>query len=424
MANEIILGGGIAGVAAAQHALQNGSKPVVFEALDRAGGLLDNFTVDGYRFDNAVHLSFATEPEVRSVFDRTPYLTHPAHSVCWDNGSWLKHPAQNNMYPLSVEEKVNLISGLNETRSEDIQNYEDWLCYQYGRPIAERWPIRYTLKYWSIPANRMGVRWIGQRMRQADIREVLQGALSPQTPNTYYVKEMRYPKRGGYRAFIEGMIDTADVRCGYKAISVNRKERVVTFSNGETVEYQGLISTIPLPLLINIIDDVPKDVREAADTLFATEIDLISVGFNHPEKSPSLWFYIYDDDILAARAYSPGLKSPDNVPEGKSSLQFEIYSSRERPHGLTPEALKANTMLALERFGVAGKSDIVFMHHKKLKYGNVVFDLGMESRRDLVRAWLDDVGIITAGRFGEWDYLWSNQAMISGIQAAQRLYER
>ncbi|MBK8360423.1 MAG: hypothetical protein IPL15_16165 [Comamonadaceae bacterium] len=51
----------------------------------------------------------------------------------------------------------------------------------------------------------------------------------------------------------------------------------------------------------------------------------------------------------------------------------------------------------------------------------MVFDIGMEERRDLVLNWLEQVGIMTAGRFGEWAYLWSNQAFMSGLKAAQQL---
>ncbi|MEI7516090.1 MAG: NAD(P)-binding protein [Betaproteobacteria bacterium] len=135
----VILGAGIAGISAAYHAKQMGIKAVAYEAAPRAGGLLDNFTIDGFRFDNAIHLSFATEPEVRDIFDRTPYIAHPAVSWCWDNKVWLKHPVQNNMFPLPVEERVELIAGLVERPNPDVTNYHDWLTYQYGEPIAQRW---------------------------------------------------------------------------------------------------------------------------------------------------------------------------------------------------------------------------------------------------------------------------------------------
>lgn len=110
------------------------------------------------------------------------------------------------------------------------------------------------------------------------------------------------------------------------------------------------------------------------------------------------------------------------MPAGCSSLQFEIYSSPRNPQTHSPEELKADTMMALKKMGlVKGEDEVLFMHHKQLPWGNVVFDLGMEERRALVLNWLEKVGIISAGRFGEWDYLWSNQAFMSGMRAAQKM---
>lgn len=422
MSKNIILGAGIAGLGAAHGAKRHGQSTVIFESRERAGGLLDNFSIDGFRFDTAVHLSFATEPEVREIFDKTPYWTHNPESFCWDAGFWLKHPVQNNMYPLPSDEKVALIAGLIDAPDGAIYNYRDWLVQQYGEPIAARWPLTYTEKYWTIPAEQMGTAWIGQRMRRADIREVLNGAFTSETPNLYYVKEMRYPKSGGYRAFLDPLIADTQILYNCEAVEIDAVKRFIRFKDGRVAQYDALVSTLPLPDLVKIIRDVPEDIQADAATLFATTIDLISVGFNKARVSPSLWFYIYDRDILAARAYSPDWKSPDNVPEGCSSLQFEIYSSRKNPLAASVEDMKANTIAALQKMELATQADIKFVHHKKLIYGNVVFDLGMEERRDNVLRWVRSQGLQVAGRFGEWDYLWSNQSLMSGIKAGEAAF--
>ncbi len=418
----VILGAGIAGISAAYHLKKAGIDSTIFEANSQKGGLLDNFLIDGFRFDNAIHLSFATEPEVRKVFDPTPHTAHPAVSWCWDNEQWLKHPVQNNMFPLEASQRVDLISGLVERPNIEINNYQDWLIYQYGEPIATRWQLPYTEKYWTLPASELGIGWIGNRVRRADIKEVLHGAFTTETPSYYYATEMRYPKQGGYKAFIEPMISEVDIHCEYKATKIFIDNKEVQFENGESSSYDQLINTMPLPELIKIIDNVPDNVCEAAATLFATSVDLISVAFNKADVQPHLWFYIYDKEILAARAYSPSIKSADNVPNGHSSLQFEIYSSPKNPQTHSPEEMKANTMMALKKMGlIENDNEILFMHHKQLPWGNVVFDLGMEERRDLVLDWLKQVGIQTAGRFGEWAYLWSNQAFMSGMRASQKI---
>lgn len=408
----MILGAGIAGLGAALKAREQNRKAVIFEAKEHAGGLLDNFEVEGFRFDNAVHLSFASEPEVREIFDKTDYYTHPADASNFEKDKWLKHPVQNNLYPLSSGEKIELIKSFINRPELEVKDYDCWLRHQYGDAISERYPIRYTRKYWDTPASELSTTWIGNRMRRAELDEVLLGTLTDETPNTYYTKEMRYPKRGGYRAFIEPLIAKSTIKYNHQASKIDLDNKIVTFTNGKRIEYETLVSSIPLPILVKLTHNASEEIITAAESLVATSIDLISVGFNKPIIK-DLWFYIYDEDILASRAYSPSVKSPDNAPKGCSSLQFEIYS-RGTQSKYTREKLIENVMYSLKKMNIANEDDIVFTHHKHLKYGNVIFNIGMEPKREVVRDYFSSHGVQTIGRFGEWDYLWSNQSFLSG----------
>jgi len=411
-----ILGSGIAGLGAALKARENNAFAVIFEARSSAGGLLDNFEINGFRFDNAVHLSFAKEEKVRSIFDKTKYFTHPSDSYCFDEKYWLKHPIQNNLFPLPADEKLALIESYlvrpNELTSE---NYEDWLRHQYGDAIAERYPIRYTRKYWRTEPSCLSTIWIGNRMRRSELKEVLFGSFTDNTPNTYYTQEMRYPEKGGFKSFIQPLIDNSNIRFDHEVTHIDIASRVLHFRNGLLVKYNTLVSTLPLPLIVNIILDCPLDILDAANSLKATSIDLISIGFNR-NLIDRLWFYIYDEDILASRAYSPSVKSPNNAPPNNSSLQFEIYS-RDVDSSYTPEELKKNTIQALEKMNIATTNDILFVDHRRLKYGNVIFDIGMEKHRKKTLDYLSKNQVKSCGRFGEWDYLWSNQSFMSGYSS-------
>jgi protoporphyrinogen oxidase len=410
-----VLGAGVAGLGASLRARELGLQAVLFEARDSAGGLLDNFEIDGFRFDHAVHLSFATEEKVRSIFDRTPYITHPSDSYCFEDKHWLKHPVQNNLFPLPAEEKAELIESF-LARPADLagEDYESWLRHQYGDRIAERFPIRYTEKYWGTNAASLSTSWIGNRMRRAELREILFGALSDETPNTYYTKEMRYPKFGGYKSFIGPLIDEADIRLNHRVVRVDLDACSISFANGMTKRFGKLVSTLPLPVIVGLFDAVPERVRNSSEKLVATSIDLVSVGFNR-KVTDDLWFYIYDNDIFASRAYSPSVKSPDNAPPGCSSLQFEAYS-RGPDSRYRPDELKQNVLYALEKMCIATADDVCFMDHRRLPYGNVIFERGMEAHRKTVLDWLGANGISSCGRFGSWDYLWSNQSLLSGYQ--------
>ena len=411
-----ILGAGIAGLSAAYFAEKEGMSSIVYEASRSVGGLLDNFEINGFRFDNAVHLSFAQEPEVREVFDQAGYSTLPAEPRCFDNGIWLKHPAQNNLYPLPVDDRVELLSGFVNRPEIIVETYEDWLLHQYGEAISVRYPLRYTKKYWTVEARELGVNWVGNRMRRAEFKEVLRGSMTGETPNTYYTSVMRYPKKGGFKSFIEPLYKDANIQLEKKVSGLDVGRKLIEFSDGSECSYENLISSLPLPMLVRYMNNAPKNVKSAAESLYATSIDLVSVGFSS-DIINDLWFYIYDEDILAARAYSPSVKSKNNVPKNKSSLQFEIYSSRNTGKPKTKEELIENTLYAIEKLKIATRKDVLFTHHKKIKFGNVVFDKGMEDRREIVREYLASKDIKSIGRFGEWDYLWSNQSMMSGKKA-------
>ena len=63
----------------------------------------------------------------------------------------------------------------------------------------------------------------------------------------------------------------------------------------------------------------------------------------------------------------------------------------------------------------------MFSHHKHLPFGNVVFDHGMEERRKIVLDFLEKENIHSCGRFGEWEYFWSDQSFLSGKKAAAKI---
>jgi len=416
----LILGAGIAGLAAAYKLKSLGKSFAIYEKNSRAGGLLDSIELSGFRFDQAVHLSFADQPEVRQIFDQTPYTTHQPESKCFDEGMWLRHPIQNNLYPLPVAEKVSLIKSFLSRPETKPTNYRDWLLFQYGEKFAERFPVRYTKKYWDVDPEQLGLDWIGNRMHRATLDQVLEGAMTDAIPSYYYAKEMRYPNQGGYKSFLNPLLDEVSPSLNKECVAINLSLRKAFFRDGEVVEFEGLINTLPLPVLIRLVENCPTHIRNLSNRLMWTRVHLVSIGLNRPDMVKDLWMYIYDHDIYASRAYSPSLKSPENCPPECSSIQFEIYENGGRSSKFSKDELKTNSIYALKKMRIASEEDIQVCDVRTVSFGNVTFYLGMEEERDQIHAWLSEFGVVGAGRFGAWDYLWSHQSMESGIKAAEK----
>ncbi len=415
MAEVLVLGAGIAGLSAAWHSRRCKRETIILESSNRWGGLLDHFNIDGFRFDKGVHLAFSAHEEYLALLKQTGHIVHYPQPHNYEAGRWLKHPVQNNLFCLPVEEKVEAIkSFIERPQSGKVANYRQWLTEQYGEYIADRFPVRYTKKYWTVSADKLSTDWIGNRLYRPKLEEVLYGAMTDQTPSTYYLPEMFYPKRGGYRSFLNPLREGLDIRTGKKVMQVNSKQKYVECADGSREYYEHLVSSLPLPELIVMLDGVPAIIKDNAARLWATSVALVSLAIRKPQAGEHLWFYIYDQDILPARAHAPHLKSGDNVPTGCSSLQFEIYFSRHAPLQLSSEELIEHVGSAAVKMNLLSLQDLICSDLRVLPFAFVAFDRKMIKRRDMLLQYLEEREIISIGRFGEWDYLWADQCFMSG----------
>ena len=416
--DNVILGGGIAGISAAYHLKQKGEDSVVYEKDSDWGGLCGNFMIDGFRFDRFVHFTFAKDEYIAGIFAASAELyEHPSVSSNYYQGYWLKHPAQNNLFPLPPSEKVRIISDFVKRPQKEIKNindYETWLRCQYGNYFAEHFPFAYTRKYWGMEPTKLETKWVGFRMHSPSLEEVLAGAFEEQKKNFYYTSVMKYPKYGGFRSILNKVKSEIELSLNKKAVLIDTEKQEVFFDDGSCIKYKHLVSTLPLPEIIKMLPNVPENVRKATENLRGTCGYQVSLGFNKPDIAKYLWFYIYDEDIPPARVYSPSLKSPDNAPQGCSSLQAEIFYANGTEIPPAEEVLE-KTVSKLKEMGLFNDEDIVVKDIRFEPYANIIFDHNIYSCRKIVLDYLAEKNIKSIGRFGKWDYLWSHQAFESGI---------
>ena len=418
----LILGAGISGLSAAYHLkINNDVRSLVLEKRSSYGGLLDNFIIDGFTFDNFIHLSFTKDEYVKKLFsESTEFLLHNPQPYNYYRGRWIKHPVQNNLHALPIMMRLRIIKGFFlRRRNKDLKNYEDFLQASYGKYFSSLFPLQYTRKYWLSEPRDLGVDWVGPRMYRPAFKEVLRGAFNANTKDVYYSGEMRYPIQGGFKSFLSKMVENLEINYDSNVIKIDPYNKVLTLEGGMTYQYERLISSIPLPEYLELIDDIPSDVKVALQNLKWTSAAIISMGFNREDIAKHLWFYIYDEEIMASRIHSPSLKSKNNAPLGCSSLQSEIYFSFN-DFEIEPQKLMEREISNYISAGFFEADDIILKDIKTIKYANVIFDHEIYINRKAVRQWLLKFGIETIGRFGEWDYFWTDQSLLSGKHSIER----
>lgn len=417
----VVLGAGASALGFVHQLSSQNEDYALFEQNDFIGGLCHSFKVNDFIFDSAVHLSFTQNKKIKEVFEKEKHWVHEPVPFNYYHKKWLKHPIINNIFPLENEEKEKcLISFLKRDKDKKINNYRDWLEASYGVEFTNSFYERYTQKYWTIPSDQMGTNWIGNRLANPDIEKVIHGAFTNDVDIDYYAKKMYYPYTGGYESFLHQlMFDKAKIHLNKKVVKISTKDKRVYFEDSSSCTYEYLISSIPITEMVNLVEDVPEEITDLADKLKYSKISIVSVGFNKNDIPKHLWFYIYDEEYYTARVYSPSLKSKYNAPENKSSLQFEIYHKREE--NISEEYIIQNVKKTLYEMNLCQEDDIEFMDYRLLPFGNVIFFDGMEEIRDKVKAYLNLENINLIGRFGEWEYFWSDQSILSGMSKADEL---
>ena len=427
----VILGSGMAGLGAAHKFHSNGYRTKMFDKHDFAGGHTATFTYDdGFVFDDGPHISFTADPRIQKLFadnvDGKFEVVH-AHVNNYYQGIWVKHPVQANLERLPTDLKVNCILDFIEASKVDVdgkpENYMEWLEKTFGHSIAHNFPAVYGKKYHTVGAELMSTVWIGPRLYRPSMEEVIRGAVETETPEIHYVTEFRYPTEGGFFEYLRPFYEQTELSLGHEVVEIDPAEQKVTFANGTVQDYRELVSSIPLPILIPMIKGAPQEVLDAAASLACTQCVTVNIGLARTDITPATWSYVYDEDLLPVRLNFPHNMSPKTCPEGCGSIQAEAYfSDKYKPLTVEPEELIEPMIQDLIKMGLIREDEpILHKDARLIPFANVIFDLDRETALPIVHAFLDEVGIFYAGRFGEWGYHWTDEAFKSGERAAKRV---
>ena len=79
------------------------------------------------------------------------------------------------------------------------------------------------------------------------------------------------------------------------------------------------------------------------------------------------------------------------------------------------------TIQGLLATGIIQEKDILFTDIRFEPYANVIFDLQIYNNRKIVLDYLKHIQIIPAGRFGTWEYLWTDQCVLNGKNVAEQI---
>ncbi len=425
--NTVILGAGIAGLSAGYHLKQRGFDPLLVEKSGSFGGLCCSLQQNNCVYDYGAKVSFTESEYVKKLFEESVGGEFAEVDVCpmnyW-NGYWLKHQPQNNLYGLPADVIKSVLLGFKEARNKprtDIRNYRDWCEAQFGKYFAQNFNHRYTRKFWTVDPQELTTDWVGARFSRPDLQTIIDGSQGKNQDRGHYIRKVRYPRQGGYVSFLTKMADGLRFSYNVVACLIDVKSKKITLTDGRIYPYEHLVSTIPLPELVKCFHSLPQKVSQACDRLKWTSLLMFNFLVDRKVQARGEWNYYYDEDIPYTRLVYVSKLSACNAPLHAEALQAEVVYSAYKPLPANRKELLEKVTASIQRTEQIDASQLHYLGEIDIPYGYVLYDHDRSSALKIIHQFLDENGISYCGRFGQWAYLWSDEALLSGKECAESL---
>ena len=335
-----------------------GYRVTVLERDSAVGGMGKTITLGGkYAVDYGPHTFHIREtPESRAIIDAIkPFFGEDP--LILTRGTRVLLRGKYYVYPL---EMLQVLTGVSPVLSARIifdyavatlkslvapakkeDSFEEWGVRNLGRTLYDLCFGIYSARVWGLPTSQISSKQ-AQRVAKLNLKNVILRTLGIKAdPATYFTKYM-YPRKG-ISLLYEGMAN--EVRAAGNSIELEtpvvrlerengRIARVVCRRNGkeEAIECEGVISTLPLPALVNMMTPaLPAAVAEHASKLRYRSLKLIYIMLKRSSMTDYHWVYLLDEHYRVNRVSEQKNVSPHMVPPDRTVLCVELSLWKDEP---------------------------------------------------------------------------------------------
>ena len=429
----VILGAGPTGLGAAYRLQELGYRNwAIYERNNYVGGLATSFEDSaGYTYDIGGHVMFSHYPYFDKLVDKLlgdEYTEIEREAWVWMMDRFLPYPFQNNIGYLPREVVLECLLGLikahqNPEAIKSATNFDDLIDAQFGEGIAKHFMKPYNFKVWAHPISHMSRDWLGERVAMPSIERILGNVVLDQPdkgwgPNNKF----KYPLRGGtgglYTPFLPYVRD--HLHLNKTAVKVDPQAKQIFFSDGEIVDYDLLLSTMPLDLLINRLVSAPTEIRKATRGLHHSSGFIVGVGVERCCDSSKCWMYFPEPSSPFYRVTYLSNYSPYITPGPDHTLL--LTETSYSPHKPEDKATIVDRVVqGLLNVKLLQPSDIPLIRSTYLidvDYSYPVPTLDRDASLYVLQRYLREHDIFSRGRFGAWQYEIGNMdhSVMQGVE--------
>lgn len=430
----LIAGGGLAGLACARELSENSKPYLLVEKQKNVGGLCRTILDRGFTFDYTGHFLHFHKPAVRQWAGRfigKSFKIRRRHAVIHSRRVYSEYPYQENNAGLpSLVSKDNVMGYLEAQLHQRFgsgfrvsTDFRKWCLDSFGPGISKNFMFPYNAKLWKFSLDKLTTHWMGRFVPSPKVKEVVEGAMRKRSSEAGYNATFLYPDRGGISLLPESIAAGLPFLWrGASLTSLDLQKKKATLRSGFSIDYQNLVSSLPLPQLVQLTADLPARLKKAARELKATSIYNINLGLKGRQPIPYSWVYFPEEEFQFHRAGSVSACVPTAAPRDHFSLYVEFSYRGSRPDRM---ALGRHAVKKLRELGwIRSEKQIVTRVDLDLPGAYVIYDAYRNEVVEELLAFYRKKGIHSVGRYGRWEYGSMESALEQGIQTAQTLLDR
>ena len=418
----LIIGGGLTGLTTAYALEEKGTHDyLVLEAQNRLGGLCATTFSNGYHFDYGGHLLHLHTQLGKALVKKllgNNLQKHTRNAWIYSNGMKVPFPFQTNLWALYPELRTLIVEELKTLQENPHapEHFEAWCLQSFGRTLYEAFFRPYNEKLWGRPLTELTYEWCGPFVPAPHQREIVKSAVKKFTSLQGYNATFYYPKQDGCGALIDALAQhVKNVRVDAPVTQIDLKTKTA-WVHKEKITFENLVSTVPLPQLVNLLTG-HANLKRAALQLEAQPVTVYHLAIAR-QVEPFSWIYCPD---ATQPFYRVGLTSnfaPDSVPDKNTSL-FYIELPGFPP---TTPGTEQQIWEGLYQKGLVTDDDVkLFSAWQTIPYAYVIFN---KKRAEIVPALLtalEKENCYCAGRYGRWEYSFMERSLTEAWELAQRL---
>ena len=448
----IIMGAGPAGLCSAYVLSKAGVQATVVEAAPFVGGLartIKRQTEHGeFKFDIGGHRWFTKNEELNELFREVV-----ADELLWVNrisriyfdGKYVDYPlkianALKAVGPVTAARAVadyGIVRAQQKVKPTPVASMEDAYINQYGRTLYKLFFQAYSEKVWGMTCDKLSGDWVSQRTKGMSLVTAIKDAIVPSGGKVVsLIDQFMYP-RFGFGRFSERMADAItaagnDIRLknGVEKILLDGDRvtgiQVRTESGSELLEGENFISSIPLTVLVKIMEPAaPADVLKAADSLTFRDIITVNLMFKKRQVTHDTWLYVHDRNILFGRFHEPKNWSPDMVPGDEyTSLVIEYFCTKgDSIWNMSDEQLITQSVRHLvDDLGYVKPEEVIGGFTLRATKAYPVYDLDYQEPLEKMKNYIHSLkNLQFIGRGGSFRYNNTDHSIETGMLAAKNL---